>query len=264
LNNTLETLKQLDRRDWWLWWTAFAVMVLLLAAAAAIVFPLTFHGEYRPIYATLVPHIRLLAFAVMLFCLYAIYQQTLIKRLRGQLIAQIETNITLEVRAEELKTQAIMDPLTGAHNRRMIEDRLKGEISRSERHGYALTVLAFDLNDFKQINDTHGHAAGDAVLKRFTERLKKAIRASDTAGRLGGDEFLVILPECHSGEAERVVNRLGNLQAELHGKKISFAFSAGWAEYQMGESSGQLLERADAALYADKRARKGLVTSSPS
>lgn len=264
MNDTLENLKHLDRRDWWLWWTAFAIMFLLLVAAAAIVFALTPQEGKWAIHAGLIQHIRLLAFAVLLFSLYAIYQQTIIKRLRAQLIAQVETNITLEVRAEELRNQAIIDPLTGAYNRRMIEDRLKAEMSRSERHGYALTVLLFDLNDFKQINDTHGHAAGDAVLKRFTERLTKAIRASDTPGRLGGDEFLVVLPECRSGEAERVLSRLGSLEADVRGKKIAFAFSAGWAEYQAGESAEQLVERADAALYADKRARKGLFTSPPS
>ncbi len=262
MSDTLETLKQLDKRDWWLWWTALAVMVLLLVALAAVAMPIVVQGKSWAFSGTLIQHIRLLSFAVLLFGLYAVYQQLVIKRLRTQLVDQIEANISIEVRTKEYKNLAIIDPLTGAYNRRMVEDRLRAEVVRSERHGYPLTLIAFDLNNFKQINDTRGHAAGDAVLKYFAQRLKKATRGSDISGRIGGDEFVIILSECRSSEVERVLNRLGNLKADLHGEEITFEYSVGWAEYQTGESFDQLLERADGALYADKRARKGISTSS--
>src|SRR5438046_8978906 len=101
------------------------------------------------------------------------------------------------MQAEEFQEKAIRDTLTGLYNRRLAEERLMVEVTRSKRYGHPLSVLALDLNDFKLINDGYGHAAGDLVLKRFADRLKQAIRVPDLAARIGGDEFLVLLPECH-------------------------------------------------------------------
>ncbi len=262
LNDPHLSLKRLNRREWWLWWTAFAIMLLLLAAVGSLVLPSAVGTGKAGTQASLMLHVRLLAYAVFLFALYAIYQQIVVKRLRTELLAQVEENIALQVRAEDFRNQAIRDPLTGIYNRRMVEEQLAVEIQRSKRRTYHLTVLAFDLNDFKQINDTFGHATGDLVLKSFSERLLKSIRASDTAGRIGGDEFLIVLPECQGPEAERVVARMNNLQLESDRGKITIAFSSGWAQYRASETSKLLLERADQELYKDKRARKGLAPAS--
>jgi len=112
-----------------------------------------------------------------------------------------------------------------------------------------------DLDDLKKINDIHGHAAGDAALKIFAERLMAATRGSDLAARKGGDEFLVLRPECKVGGVRRVLDRLTLLEIEVDENKVAFSYSAGWTDYQMGETRPQFLGRADQAVYAKKRNR---------
>ena len=129
-------------------------------------------------------------------------------------------------------------------------------LARSERRGHALTVLTLDLNDFKQINDMHGHPAGDQVLQEFATHLNRVIRGSDLAVRLGGDEFLVLLPECTLEQLQLVLGRLGSLVVDWQGHKIPVTFSSGWRQYQLGDRPEELLARADQALYAGKRANK--------
>jgi diguanylate cyclase (GGDEF)-like protein len=154
---------------------------------------------------------------------------------------------------EQLYQLSVLDPLTGLFNRRHIEQKLADEISRSERHGHPLTVILFDLNEFKQVNDTHGHTSGDVVLQAFADRLRKATRGSDVAGRFGGDEFLVVLPECKAEGVQYVFNRLDDLEVEVSDVKLPVRYSAGWANFAAGESLIELLTRADGALYANKR-----------
>jgi diguanylate cyclase (GGDEF)-like protein len=150
----------------------------------------------------------------------------------------------------------MVDPLTGLYNRRFAMQRLAAEVARSERRGHPLTVLSLDLNDFKQINDMHGHPAGDQVLQEFASHLNRVIRGSDLAVRLGGDEFLVLLPECTLEQLQLVLGRLGSLEVDWQGLKLPVTFSAGWKQYQMGDRPEELLARADQALYASKRAGK--------
>ena len=116
-----------------------------------------------------------------------------------------------------------------------------------------------DLDNFKPLNDRYGHPVGDLVLRGFAERLTRAIRGSDLAVRIGGDEFVVLLPECQPGQVEVVLQRLRQQEIDLDGDKFSLCFSAGWADYQTGESPEQLLQRADQALYAEKRTHKSVV-----
>jgi two-component system cell cycle response regulator len=151
----------------------------------------------------------------------------------------------------------MLDPLTGLHNRRYAQGRLAAEIARAQRYRDSLTVLMLDLDNFKWINDRYGHSAGDVALTIFSERLGAAIRGSDLAVRIGGDEFEVLLPKCTPGQVEAILNRLSPLEIQLDGEKVSLAFSAGWTEYQEGETPEQLLQRADQALYAQKQIRRG-------
>ena len=150
---------------------------------------------------------------------------------------------------------ALLDPLTGLFNRRYIEQRLEDEIARSQRHGRPLSVIMFDLDEFKQVNDTYGHSAGDALLKAFAERLSRATRGSDASARYGGDEFLVVLPECKPENVQAVLKRLDGIGANIDGRNLTVALSAGWAELLPGETAKELLARADAELYANKRAK---------
>jgi len=129
-------------------------------------------------------------------------------------------------------------------------------VARSERRGHPLTVLTLDLNNFKEINDTYGHPAGDQVLQEFASRLNKVIRGSDLAVRLGGDEFLVVLPECTLEQLKLVLERLSAFELDWQGQKIPVTFSAGWKDYEMGDRPEEMLARADEALYASKRATK--------
>jgi len=252
----LRSIWRLERRDWTLWWTANVVILLLTAAVVVVSLPELYREGDNFYQFHLSQSLRGLVGVVLLFNLYTLYQQTQLKRMRSQLEQQIGIAAQQQVRAEEFLKLAMLDPLTGLHNRRFAQQRLVAEISRAQRHRHSLTVLLVDLNDFKQINDQFGHFAGDLVLKEFAERLNRAIRGSDLAVRMGGDEFLVLLPECQLGQVQHVLSRLAPLEVDVDGQKVTVTFSAGWTDYQFGESSDQLLHRADHALYANKHNRK--------
>jgi diguanylate cyclase (GGDEF)-like protein len=126
---------------------------------------------------------------------------------------------------------------------------LRTEIANADKRGDQLIVLLLDLDNFKGINDRFGHAAGDLVLKEFARRLSKGVRASDTAVRLGGDEFLVILPECPPEKMDVVLSRLTDFVVEMGQDRIPVSSSRGWAQYE------ELMTRADEALYAHKAMR---------
>jgi diguanylate cyclase (GGDEF)-like protein len=168
---------------------------------------------------------------------------------------QLEIAAQQRARTEKLYGLSILDPLTGLHNRRFGEQRLAEEIARSERSGDPLAVVVFDLDYFKEINDNFGHAAGDLALKKFSRRMRRAIRACDVPVRIGGDEFLVILPECPRDKVDVILSRIGTLEIEFNGEKISVCYSAGRAHYQYSDTTGALLGRADEVLYAEKAAR---------
>jgi len=151
---------------------------------------------------------------------------------------------------------AALDALTGLYNRRSGEQRLASEILRAERTGRPLTILLLDLDGLKSMNDKHGHAAGDELIRTFAQGLNRAIRGSDLAVRFGGDEFLVLLPDCKLDEVRYVLNRLSGHKMDYAGRSMTLSFSAGWANHRSGEGSEQLLKRADDALYVNKRASK--------
>jgi diguanylate cyclase (GGDEF)-like protein len=249
-------LNRLERRDWWLWITAIIVMSMLTLAVVSMSFPDLLKVEDPFFQFSLNQAVHGLVGLVLLFNTYSVYQQWTIKKLRRQFSEQLGMMHRLQARAEEYHRLATSDALTGLYNRRFGDQRLEAEAARSQRYGRPLTVVAIDLNDFKQINDTYGHAAGDLVLREFSEQLNAAIRVSDVAVRMGGDEFLVILPECPTEQVEAMLRRLQTIVVEFGGHKIPVSFSAGWVGYESGETPEQFLQRADETLYADKRARK--------
>ncbi len=253
------SLRKLERRDWWLWATAIVVMLLLTFTVVSMSFPGLIKVEDALFQYTLNQAVRGLVLLVLLFNSYSVYQQVQIKRLRKQLSEQLDVMSTLQRRTAEFRKQATVDALTGLYNRRYAEQRLAAEASRSRRYGHPLTVVALDLNNFKQINDRFGHPAGDLVLKDFAERLGAAIRVSDVAARMGGDEFLAILPECPAAQVHALLGRLRAIEVSYRGTRIPVDFSAGWVSYEQGETTEHFLERADQTLYADKRASKSRV-----
>jgi diguanylate cyclase (GGDEF)-like protein len=251
-----EHLRNLDRRQWWLWSSTVLVLVLLTIAVASFAFPALLNKEQSTYSFYLNQAVRALVGIVLLFSVYLVYQQTMIMRMRNQMADQVAALTKVENLTNEVYKLAALDQLTGLYNRRSGDQRLSEEISRAMRHSRPLTVLLIDLDDLKQVNDRMGHAAGDLLLKCFSERLQRAIRGSDLAVRLGGDEFMVLLPECRLEEVGHVLSRVEGLEFEYAGTRIPCRFSRGWTDFQPGETSAELLKRADEALYANKRAGK--------
>ena len=251
-----ETLRSVVRRQWWMWSSAFLVTILLAVAVASFAFPeLLAHSEAAFAFE-LSQAVRGLVGLVLLFNINSVYQQFQINRIQRHLGDQIDAMGRMEQRTEEVFKLAALDPLTGLYNRRSGEQRLAEEISRAQRHGRALTVLMIDLNGLKSINDRFGHAAGDEAIKTLAARLGRAIRGSDLAVRIGGDEFMLLLPECKPDEVRHVLARMNGLSIEVGGQIQEFNFAAGWTNYVPGELPEDLLKRADAALYVNKRAAK--------
>jgi diguanylate cyclase (GGDEF)-like protein len=244
-----ENLRKIEKRDWWIWANSIFVMLLLTGALISFALPSLTQGTAPLFKIKLAEAIFGLVALVVLFNVYTIYQQVLIKRLRRQLAEKQHHSMIL-------RDLAMIDALTGLYNRRFAEQRLVAEVARSARKGHPLTVVLLDLNEFKHINDTHGHAAGDLVLQEFAAALNRAVRGGDLAVRMGGDEFLLILPECNREQLQLVLDRLGPLELAWEGRKFPIKYSAGWKEYASGDLPETMLAAADEALYANKRATK--------
>jgi diguanylate cyclase (GGDEF)-like protein len=254
-----EQLQKVERRDWWLWSMAVMVMLLLTFAVFSMSFPGLIKVDDPLFQSSLNRAVQGLIGLVLIFNAYTIYQQVMVKKLRRQFSLKLDEMRVLQIRAEEFQRLALMDPLTGLYNRRVADERLEAEASRSERYGNPLTVISLDLDNFKQINDTYGHLMGDQVLKEFAARLHTVFRLSDFTSRMGGDEFLVLLPECSTSQVGALLARLRPMEIEYGGHKIAVNFSAGWVGYQRGETKDQFLERADRTLYAEKHKHKSSV-----
>lgn len=160
-----------------------------------------------------------------------------------QLRTQIEESDRLRLELERL---ALHDPLTGVANRRNFDEELARELARAARQGTPLCVVALDLDNFKDYNDLHGHVAGDRLLKLSASLWTESLRPNDMIARIGGDEFVALLPNCHRAEAEQVVQRL------CRGTPSGRTCSAGIAHWDGHESADELLTRADRAMYAAK------------
>jgi diguanylate cyclase (GGDEF)-like protein/PAS domain S-box-containing protein len=178
---------------------------------------------------------------------------------------RLETENELRQVHQELERLAHTDPLTGLHNRRYFMQRLHQEVERVRRSGHALSVLLLDLDRFKSINDTHGHAIGDRVLQRVAEVLADGGRASDVAARLGGEEFALLLPETPIDGALRLAERLRRVVAEQlvrdgHREPVAVTTSVGVATLSpAAPGADELLRQADMALYQAKRGGRNAV-----
>ena len=248
-------LRRMDRRQWWLWSAACTIMLLLTMGVASFVFPALLRGDMPGSSLGLGEAVRGLVGLVLLFNCYTVYQQVVLNRLRQQMSEQIQSLANVESLATEVYKLAALDQFTGLYNRRSAEKRLEEEISRAIRHSRPLNLLLMDIDNLKEINEAHGHAAGDVVLMAFGERLRRAIRGSDQGSRIGGDEFMVVLPECPSGQVQHVIDRLRTLTVEYEGATIKVNFSAGWKDYHPGETALEFIRRVDDALFADKRGK---------
>ncbi|MBH1985722.1 MAG: diguanylate cyclase [Burkholderiales bacterium] len=156
-----------------------------------------------------------------------------------------------------LQHMATQDTLTGLMNRRVMTDLAEAELKLVDRNGHPLTVALIDLDHFKQINDHHGHPAGDAVLSGFAAHALSQLRQVDKVARWGGEEFLVMMPQVQVSEALAGIERLRQSTESLRFAgypRVRATFSAGMAQARPGETLEQLVDRADQALYEAKQA----------
>ncbi|BCN94105.1 hypothetical protein THMIRHAM_18900 [Thiomicrorhabdus immobilis] len=177
----------------------------------------------------------------------------------------VNTQKTLEITNDKLAQLNITDFLTGAYNRSHIDHILNTEINRSNRQLSPVSIMLIDLDNFKKINDTYGHLTGDEVLKAISHDIKQHIRSSDTFGRWGGEEFMLICPATDSQQAQVIADKV------LHSvKKIGFregftqTLSIGVATYSLDEPLLKFVARADDALYQAKNTGKDKVVSAES
>ncbi len=172
---------------------------------------------------------------------------------------------------ERLHMLTITDDLTQAHNRRYFLDLAEFELARARRYGERFSLVMFDLDRFKEINDTYGHLAGDEVLRRVSTLSRASLRASDLFARYGGDEFTILLPATQLTQAQEVISRLQHRLADhqitYQGRSFSSSLSAGIVLFDPQVDAAitldALLQRADEALYAAKQKGGNAIAASP-
>ena len=178
-----------------------------------------------------------------------------------------QTNAALRESERRYRELSLTDDLTKLFNSRSLFSRLQNELDRAQRYGHALSLLILDLDNFKLFNDTYGHVAGDRVLTRAGEILRRSLRKTDMAFRYGGEEFIALLPETAGLEALKFAERIRQAFAEQEFRfnnetQSAVTVSIGLAEYVPGEDSSTYINRADQCLYAAKKNGKNCIFSS--
>ncbi len=175
------------------------------------------------------------------------------------MLAASALNLAVVSRGQKLLQLATSDPLTGLFNRAYVDERFSVELSRARRYGQVLTIAVIDVDHFKSLNDTHGHMAGDKVLRKIGEILRETFRQSDTAGRYGGEEFVVVLPETDIEAAQQKLESLRELVANTQmmfgtlDEKAEVTISAGLASFpQDGDDAAELFALADVRMFQAK------------
>jgi diguanylate cyclase (GGDEF)-like protein len=166
------------------------------------------------------------------------------------------------LRYMEARELAELDPLTSLHNRRLFYEFLAREIARARRYERSLSLIVFDVDDFKRINDRIGHPAGDAVLIAIADCVRSVVRETDIACRYGGDEFCVIVPESSRDDAELLADRIALAIRQQKVEKVgALKISAGVAELRPNDAAPDLFKRADDALLRAKGDGKGRIVA---
>ena len=188
-------------------------------------------------------------------------QRKLISRTSRALADSVSLALSNIALREKLRTQSLRDPLTGLYNRRYMEDTLERYLSLSERTGEATSAIMLDLDHFKLLNDKHGHAKGDAVLRDVASQLVGALRPSDVVCRYGGEEILALLPSCDleaAADRAETLRRKVEVLGEVHDTKISASFGVACVP-ETSNGASDLIAMADAALYRAKREGRNCV-----
>jgi len=174
----------------------------------------------------------------------------------------------LEASRQRIAELAVTDELTGCYNRRHFMERAELEWLRSRRHHMPLALILLDADDFKQVNDTHGHQCGDHLLREMALQCRASLRGTDVLARFGGEELIVLLPQTDLAGAlaiaERIRHRVQDLVVQWHGQTVTATVSLGVAALHAGHASVDALIRdADQALYEAKRAGRNRVHGAP-
>ncbi len=228
--DTIETLKKYGRTD---------------EIEATLIFPITSNGDIEA-YITLDNFESKDAFTETDIKMAQVFQ------------APLQILLWKDEMERRIRYLADHDSLTGVLNRRAFVERLEKSLNLAKRYGRNLSVVYIDMNDFKEINDVHGHDCGDQVLMGFCEKLLEVLRVSDDVGRIGGDEFVILLNEAGSDGARSFIRRLKEIFEEPVTKcgdeRIGISISAGYATFpDDGEDVERLIRIADERMYEDKR-----------
>lgn len=248
----LERMDDLEGRDFQLLSIGALVVVVLGSALVAILFPdivwglgpLVVEGRYLP--QLLYGFVSL----VVLFNVYLFDQRRRLRLTRRALVREL-------VRSDSAERRSLIDPLTQTFNRRYLDEILPQEISRVERRKGSLGLLMIDIDDFRSVNNRHGHAVGDELLREAAAVLRATFRRGDSIVRWGGDEFLVVLGDADEEQARMTVERVRNTTVRWRDddRELTVGISCGLAVFRPGDDVDATIAAADRAMYEAKRQR---------
>jgi len=251
-------LKRLGRREWWLWFSALTVTALSAGGLLLTSFSRMF-GRKDHFYEMNADQARWGILCLMLlFNGWMVYRQRVFRKLRKRATAPASGP---EDGGSGVDDTAAIDPVTGLFTRTSALLHLGKEIARAKRQNTALSLATIHLEDLGDLTRQYGKTAVDQALKEFARRLKEVSRGSDYAVRLANDDFVLVLPKCNVGEVTQVLNRMGHMELECAGKKISLAYTTGWVDYQPGDMPSDLLKRASQLLHLYGDATKETYTA---
>lgn len=239
-----------DRRQtWWVFFYALTLYPLVILVTA-------YRQEPPPPAAVVIAHFAIVVASLITSTLMCLQVQGIRRHLRGQ-------KEQLEEAMQKIQDMAMRDDLTELINRRQMSELMALELARCQRSGRALVLAQMDIDHFKVINDTYGHAVGDVALKAFSQVATAQLREGDVLARWGGEEFVLLLGNTEPEAVAQILERIRSaVQAHvLHegSQAIHMTVSTGWAQHQPAEALDETLQRADQALYEAKRAGRNRV-----
>jgi diguanylate cyclase (GGDEF)-like protein len=246
-------LARVERREWWIWFSAVAISTLAAIGLLLTAFPSFFrHSEH--FYELRSEQARWgILCLLLLFNGWMVYRQWMFRRVRKQAREQTAAAAGND---GSVYDPSGLDPVTGLLTRGAAEQQLGKEIARAKRQNTALSLATLHLDDLAELRQRHGSGAVDEALKEYARRLKEASRGSDYAVRLATEDFVLVLPKCNLGEVSHVLSRVGPLNVNCAGKRVSVTYTTGWVDYQPGDMPSDLLKRAIQLLHLYDNAAK--------